>query len=298
MKTLSFFQITLFVLVLFISQNAQAQWVQNTNTKNITTNSTFNANSNARVGIGTINPTSKLEIVGQDGLKISGYEPFMTFFDGNSNLTGRIQSAHGDMAFFKGDAAGNYVPQMVIKDNGNIGIGYAAPESKLDIAAQDGLRIFGYQPFMTLLDNNTYHSARIQAANGDIIFYRGIANWTTGKYDFSSQMVIKNNGNVGIGTTNPTFKLAVNGTIRAKEIRVESNWADYVFAPEYQLRPLEEVEAFIKENKHLPEIQPASEIQENGLDVAATTTKMMAKIEELTLYLIDLKARIQALEKQ
>lgn len=396
MKTLSFFQITLFVLFLFISQTAQAQWVNSASiytsdankkvgigTSNpaeaklvvngsvgntvamfgqgqagislvrdwatvgfnayynggwkamsngfgaligcdpttgviqfiqngrangnaaVTQTTPFTIMPNGNVGIGSTNPTSKLEIEGQDGLKIKGFEPFLTLLDANSNSNGRIQFAHGDMAFFKGDAAGNYIPQMVIKDNGNIGIGYATPESRLDIAAQDGLRIFGYQPFMTLLDNNTYHSARIQAANGDIIFHRGVANWTTGKYDFTTQMVIKNNGNVGIGTSNPTFKLAVNGTIRAKEIRVETNWADYVFAPEYQLRSLEEVAAFIQANQHLPEIPAASEIQANGLDVAATTTKMMAKIEELTLYLIDLKkendalkVRVQALEKQ
>ena len=115
-----------------------------------------------------------------------------------------------------------------------------------------------------------------------------------------------NAGGVGIGTANVAgFKLAVNGIIRAKEIRVQTGWADYVFADDYTLRPLDEVETFIKANKHLPDIQPAAEIQENGLDVAATTTKMMVKIEELTLYLIDLKkendalkARVNALEKQ
>jgi hypothetical protein len=144
--------------------------------------------------------------------------------------------------------------------------------------------------------------ARIQSAHGDLAFFK----MNVGQTVASPQMVIKDNGNVLIGTANDYgYKLAVNGSMLAKEIKVQTGWADYVFADEYQLRPLEEVESFIKANKHLPDIQPAKEIQENGLEVAATTTKMMAKIEELTLYLIDLKkenealkVRVNALEKQ
>ena len=123
----------------------------------------------------------------------------------------------------------------------------------------------------------------------------------------TSQKVIlaMGGGNVGIGTSNPTQKLSVNGTIRAKEIRVETGWADYVFAPEYALRPLAEVETFVNENKHLPGIPSAADIQENGLAVGEVQTKMMEKIEELTLYLIelnkqntDLRQRLELIEKQ
>jgi len=64
-------------------------------------------------------------------------------------------------------------------------------------------------------------------------------------------MRILNNGNVGIGTSNPTYKLSVNGNIRAKEIKVESGWSDYVFYDDYKLPSLEEEESFIEMNGHL-----------------------------------------------
>ncbi len=112
----------------------------------------------------------------------------------------------------------------------------------------------------------------------------------------SAQMVIqKATGNVGIGTSNPTFKLSVNGNIRSKEVVVETGWADYVFDEGYALRPLSEVEKFIQTNKHLPNIPSAENIQKNGLSVGQVQTKMMEKIEELTLYIIQLEKKINAL---
>jgi hypothetical protein len=113
-----------------------------------------------------------------------------------------------------------------------------------------------------------------------------------------TQMIIqKATGNVGIGTTNPTYKLSVNGNIRAKEVVVETAWADYVFDADYQLSSLSEVEKYIKANKHLPNIPAAEEIQKNGLRTAELQTKMMSKIEELTLYVIELEKKIDALNQ-
>ena len=103
---------------------------------------------------------------------------------------------------------------------------------------------------------------------------------------------------LGIGTSNPQYSLDVNGTIRAKEIRVETTGADFVFADNYRLRPLSEVEAFISENKHLPEIQSAQEMQENGVSVSELQTQLLQKIEELTLYLIQQEETIQELRQE
>ena len=105
-------------------------------------------------------------------------------------------------------------------------------------------------------------------------------------------MVIANNGNVGIGTANPTYKLSVNGNVRSKEVVVESAWADYVFEKDYQLTSLKETEEFILANKHLPGIPSAKEIQENGLALGDVQKKMMGKIEELTLHLIALEKEL------
>jgi hypothetical protein len=101
------------------------------------------------------------------------------------------------------------------------------------------------------------------------------------------------NGNVGIGMTNPTHKLAVNGTIKAKEVIVETTgWSDYVFADDYRLAPLAEVEAHIKEHKHLPGIPSAAEVSEQGVSVGDMQAKLLAKIEELTLHQIALEKRV------
>lgn len=104
--------------------------------------------------------------------------------------------------------------------------------------------------------------------------------------------------NVGIGTNSPTEKLSVNGHIRAKEIVVETGWADYVFEKAYKLIPLPEVETFIQQNNHLPNIPSAAEIQSNGLKVGEVQTKMMEKIEELTLYIIEMQKEIELLKKK
>ncbi|MEK6478633.1 hypothetical protein WJR50_13900 [Catalinimonas sp. 4WD22] len=116
----------------------------------------------------------------------------------------------------------------------------------------------------------------------------------------STKMTILENGNVGIGTTNPLARLSVNGGIRANEVRVMTDIqiADYVFEKDYPLMPLQMVEQYVQQHKHLPEIPSAVEIKENGMDVAEFQNKLLQKIEELTLYIIAQEKRIQALEAQ
>lgn len=113
-------------------------------------------------------------------------------------------------------------------------------------------------------------------------------------------------GNIGIGTADPgTWKLAVNGNIRAKEIKVETGWADYVFADSYELPTLEEVERHIREKGHLINIPSAKEIESNGVELGEMNKLLLEKIEELTLYILQqdknqklLEKRIQTLESQ
>ncbi|HPI00245.1 MAG TPA: hypothetical protein PK772_07940 [Chitinophagaceae bacterium] len=103
-------------------------------------------------------------------------------------------------------------------------------------------------------------------------------------------------GNVGIGTSNPTQKLSVNGTIQAKEIIVNTGWSDFVFDNNYKLRPLTEVEQFVKTNKHLPEIPSAQQVEKNGVQLGDISSKLLMKIEELTLYIIEQNKKINNLE--
>ena len=104
---------------------------------------------------------------------------------------------------------------------------------------------------------------------------------------------------MGIGTSNPDSKLAVNGTIHSQEVKVDMvGWSDFVFANDYKLQPLEKVEAFINQNKHLPEIPSETEVLKDGINLGEMDAKLLQKIEELTLYLIQQNKEIQSLKRE
>jgi len=109
------------------------------------------------------------------------------------------------------------------------------------------------------------------------------------------EFYIEQNGNVGIGTTSPSNKLDVAGTIRAEEVKVETGWADYVFKEDYNLKSLDEVSTFITENGHLPNIPTAKEVKENGIKLGEMNAKLLEKIEELTLYVIEQNEKTELL---
>ncbi len=115
----------------------------------------------------------------------------------------------------------------------------------------------------------------------------------------TSLLRVRGNGRVGIGTTAPRQKLDVNGTIRAKEIRVEASpWPDYVFEKGFALPSLSTTEAFIERNGHLPGIPSAQEVEKEGIALGGMSAKLLQKIEELTLHIIaqEKRAEQQALQ--
>ena len=121
------------------------------------------------------------------------------------------------------------------------------------------------------------------------------SNMTNSIWTQNSNDVNYNQGNVGIGTVNPNgWKLAVNGKIRAKEIKVETGWSDFVFLNDYKLPTLQEVENHIKEKGHLKNIPSAKEVEENGIFLGEMDSKLLLKIEELTLYTIQQEKKITA----
>jgi hypothetical protein len=281
------------------------------------------------VGIGTGAPYYKLDVAG-DG-KFQGANPLsynnqldfysgggLSIFDNTYNgilLDGdKAQSVKPKPGFGGGQTVNNL---KVNPFGGNVGIGTNfTPEYKLHLWHNDDqlIKIDGENSVVAFHDNQTnaqYGYFRAWTENpfnpaglyGLEIGVPPIAGGDPAKHlmfstNYNIRMAIMDNGNIGIGTTNPSHKLSVNGGIRAKEVRVNTGWADYVFEPQYKLRPLAQVEQFIKENGHLPEIPAASVIQTEGLDVGALQTKMMAKIEELTLYLIEANKQIELLKNQ
>jgi hypothetical protein len=187
----------------------------------------------------------------------------------------------------------NYARRMMIAENGNVNIGTStSTTAKLTIEGT----------------SNTNSGNTLDIGNATLGPNFSHAHWgTKGDWFIRSaaddgKVVIQDipNGYVGIGTSNPDplYRLSVNGTIRAKEVIVETSWADFVFDKNYHLRSLSSVEQFIKNHKHLPDFPSATEIQQGGAKMAELTTKMMQKIEELTLYSIAQDKRIKQLEKQ
>ena len=111
-------------------------------------------------------------------------------------------------------------------------------------------------------------------------------------------MTMLSNGNVGIGHTNPGTKLDVAGTIRAHEVKVcLSQGCDYVFADDYDLMNLSDLNTFIKTNKHLPDVAPAAQMEAEGINLSEMNALLLKKVEELTLYVIELKNEIDKLKK-
>jgi hypothetical protein len=167
-----------------------------------------------------------------------------------------------------------------------------------------------------MLVADTYNAAQIRL-NSSGSFYGKIGSptpqiWSLGYgnagTDITQVINWNSSGIVGIGTANlpsSAYKLLVNGKIKAEEVNVLVDVADYVFEPHYDLRSLEEVEAYIKENKHLPGVPGKAEVDVTGFEVGFMTNKVLEKVEELTLYIIELKKenkelkeRLDAIEKK
>ncbi|MBV8252243.1 MAG: hypothetical protein JO154_06500 [Chitinophaga sp.] len=171
------------------------------------------------------------------------------------------------------------------------------------------LQVFGLeidpQAWMGLgtdMDNGPYEYSVYfpSAAGGRLTFgdYNGTA--------YTVRMSVLNNGNVGIGTSTPKSKLAVAGTITAQKVKVTmTEWPDYVFQENYPLPSLNDLKQYLNTHKHLPDMPAAAEVEQNGLDVGDMNKRLLQKVEELTLYLLQqqeeitaLKARLQKVENR
>ncbi len=214
---------------------------------------------------------------------------FLNFFGINS--AGKIGSL---------DYTAYHLGQPVFKNvlddgSGNMGIGIATPSAQLHTT--------GTVRFAGLTNNSTAPRVITADASGNLSYRDASTFGAGGSWTLSGANLLNSNtGSVLIGSLPAAglpadSKLAVNGNIYAKKLKVTAaNWSDYVFEPKYRLRPLHEVESYIKANKHLPDIPSASEVETNGIDVGENQALLLKKVEELTLYVISLKKEIEVLK--
>jgi len=215
---------------------------------------------------------------------------------------------------------------IVLGANANVGIGTSAPANKLEItsgtANRSGLRFTNLtRSSSSLLDLSITLANPIVKVltvdnNGDVVLAGLGVNlsliggragapdtWTMDTQTSTVQSVNNNPVSIGGGINRMPagYKLFVAGGILTEKVKVavkdSDEWADYVFADNYKLRNLNEVSRFIQKNKHLPGVPSASEVAANGIDLGKMDAKLLEKIEELTLYMIELKKENQQMKK-
>ncbi|KXX66703.1 hypothetical protein [Flammeovirga sp. SJP92] len=263
-----------------------------------------------------------------------------TIFESNATRNNRlILSADEDGAYFRStwgtggtdaftfrNSNNEYI--FTLDENNKIGIGTYTPNEKLtlqngniELAISNGYFFTSGEEINSIdfayRDNRYTESkiAKISLKNYNPYgtgwygfterYNAGLSFYTSNDNSLIESMTIKHNGNIGIGTnlsSNPNnYKLAVNGTIGAKAIKVEvttNTWSDFVFNDGYKLKSLKEVEEFIKLNNHLPDIPKADDVEKNGINLVEMDAKLLQKIEELTLYIIEQQKEIEELKEK
>lgn len=243
------------------------------------------------VGVGTLSPINRLTVDphGKGGILVGttgADSTFMIFeLSAGKDGYGKIQAVKNSGTNY-GDLALNF-------DGGNVGIGMgaAAPTTKLDV-------------------NGTIHSNGLNTEAGfelgplktgtallpyiDFHYGPGIVE------DYNVRIYNDANNTLSISSMSSANTIVrVAGNIITKKIKVtQTPWADFVFADDYKLPPLMEVENYIKSNKHLSEIPSAEEVKKNGIDVGEMNQKLLQKVEELTLYLIQQQKMIDEQNKR
>jgi hypothetical protein len=242
--------------------------------------SLFRVQDVGRIGINSTTPTASLEVKSVN----SAHNPLRVVSVFNTTkLIVRNDARH---VIIGGEDAINNAALTVNETNNNGGI-------ELLSTYGNSNQVYN-QIFFTKFSGGNRHFIGDDNSNGRLVIDPGVGAGATDILQIKGKTII---GNAAPTGTYNTYQLGVDGDIVAKKVIVQTgNWADYVFDDNYNLATLDEVAAFIKENKHLPEIPSEKEILANGIDTGEMNRLLLQKVEELTLYLIEMKKEIETLK--
>ena len=269
-----------------------------------------------KVAIGDVTPSAKLHIksdIGEDaGLILEPKQPtssntFIRLRDTNHKIS--VSSA-GVMQITAGDNSLNLTGKNFSMSGKRMDVG-TATDRRLVLTAQDTTTIYcnanlSHGSLLRFTEGSSY---AVRFGNDGLLFRTAenqlpagslITNWRDALF-LGIDGKITLNGKVGVNTVNTTtdYALAVAGGVLANKVFIQSSadWPDYVFAPDYERMPLGELETYLEKNRHLPDVPSADEMRERGgVDISETQTMLLRKIEEMTLYVIELEKRIAELE--
>lgn len=199
---------------------------------------------------------------------------------------------------------------MRVRDDGRIGLGYNPVSGSYGRTVNIGGTginfynanegAFGGAVFPTDTSLIIWSNS---GANNYLVLQPSWGNTGIGTYTPNAKFHVNGTQLIGSNSANPAtgYQLSVDGKIIAEEVKVQlsTSWPDYVFADDYRLLPIEELEKSIRQNKHLPNIPSAADVTaEKGIELGEMNRKLLEKVEELTLYIIQLKKENNSLEQR